>query len=78
MIVLDISNPKNTQLIAADGTETGLSVQDLINALCNVLDGTQDHDLADMVGEDEAEKVTAVREAVKGHWTYDDGRKVVG
>jgi len=74
MLVLDISNPKNTQIIAADGTETGLSVQDLINALCNVLDGEQDHHIAENWGSE----VAAVRNAVKGHWTYTDGRKVLG
>ena len=81
MIVLDISNPKNTQLIAADGTETGLSVQDLMNALCNVLDGIPAHELVDRAMAEDADHATHidnVRNIARQFWTYTDGRKVLG
>ena len=79
MIVLDISNPKNTNIIAADGSDTNVSVQDLINSLCNALDGTEDYDLENMIGSAEiAEKIAEVRSKVKHLWTHEDGTRVLG
>ena len=48
-----------------------VTVQDLIDTLCDVLDVTEDHDLQNMLGGSEAEcaKVAATRRAVKPLWT---------
>lgn len=52
------------------GTETPVTVQDLVNALCNVLDGYSDHDIVGMTGFslDQARQINNIRLAVKSAW----------
>ena len=80
MIVLSINQPQNTRLTNQDGTDSEFSVQDLINALCDVLDGEDVHDIKNMTGmsPEECERIDALRNTVKHHWAYQDGTKVVG
>lgn len=59
-----------TEVLDAKGELTGVSVQNIIDAFCDVLDGTQDHDIVGITGCPEmAERVIAVRRAVAGLWT---------
>lgn len=45
------------------------SYMELVTALCDALDGTQDHHIVDLTGnEDDANKIAKVREAVKPLW----------
>lgn len=47
------------------------SYLELVTALCDVLDGTQDHDIRNLTGNDEdADKAAKVREAVKPLWLH--------
>jgi hypothetical protein len=77
-IIYNISNPTKAVLVDSNGNEIDVSVQDLINALCNVLDGEQDHDLFSMLGDqDMADEVARVRGKVRSLWTHPDGTKVL-
>ena len=62
-----------------DGDATDVTMQDLINALCYILDGVQCHDLGDMTGlsEEECDRLDTIRNVARQHWKYYDGRFVV-
>jgi hypothetical protein len=78
MIVLQISDLKNAVVVGNDGHSTGVTVQDLVNTVCDLLDGTQDHDIEGMVGDAAmAERMAEIRNAIQTLWTYPDGRKVI-
>lgn len=62
--------------LSAEGT--GVSVQELINLVCELLDGVSDHDVADMVGADMADRVIEIRKQMRPLWTLSDGTKVIG
>ena len=48
----------------------GVTVQELLDAFHDLLDGTKDHDVAGMTGEGEhVERIIKVRRATSGHWT---------
>lgn len=59
-------------------SQPGISVQELVNLVCDLLDGERDHDIADRVGEEMAPRVIQIREQIKDLWTYPDGRLVIG
>lgn len=48
--------------------DTGVSVMQVIDALCDVLDGEQDHDIAGMVGEGYEEPIILARAGVRSIW----------
>ena len=57
---------------------TDVKVQDLINALCDVLDGENVDDFERMgFDENGALKLNSIRNAVKHLWTHEDGSKVL-
>ena len=64
--------------LAAGGT--GVSVQELINALCDILDGEDVGDIKGMTGmtDEQCQRIDEIRNAVKPLWTYQDGTKVIG
>jgi hypothetical protein len=64
--------------LAAGGT--GVSVQELINALCDLTDGCDVHDIVGNTGLpiEFADRIMEIRKAVAPLWTYNDGRKVIG
>ena len=78
-IVLDIANPSQTQILDRNGQATGVTVQDLINTLCNVMDGVQNHDLVNMTGlpSDEADRIGEVRDSVQELWRDSNGKFVL-
>lgn len=56
----------------------GVSAQELINAICDLLDGTPDHHINDMIGdEDMAKRLGEIRGLAQPHWTYNTGGKVM-
>lgn len=57
---------------------TDITVQEVINAFCDLLDGQKDHDIADMVGEEIAPRVIEMRAKLRQLWTLPDGTKVIG
>lgn len=59
------------------GKGTGVTVQELVNLVCDLLDGDKDHDIADRVGEEMAPRVIEIRDQIKELWTYPDGRLVI-
>lgn len=59
-----------TEILDANNQLTGVSVQDLVDAFLDFLDGTQDHDVINHTGcEEMAERIIAVRRAVKNLWS---------
>lgn len=65
-----------TQKSLTDGN-AGISVQELVNLVCDLLDGDKDHDIADRVGAEMAPRVIEIRDQLKDLWTYPDGRLVI-
>ena len=60
---------KATDLAGTLIAGTNVTVQDLIDALCDALDGTQDHDIANMTGEGHhVDLIIRTRAAVKPFW----------
>ena len=64
-----------TQLIET----TDVSVQELINAFCDVLDGVKDYDIESQFGfsEDAADRIANIRSQLRFIWKYDDGKNVI-
>ena len=65
------------EILNSKGAGTGVSVQELINAFCEVLDGTADHDIESMIGMP-ADRFIEIRNQIKELWTLSDGTKVLG
>lgn len=65
-------------LATAKIADTDVTVQDLINSLCEFMDGTQDHDIHNATGLDEAgvAMVAKTRAAARRFWTS-DGKLVI-
>ena len=74
----DMTN--RAEVLNEKGEATGVSVQELVNALCDILDGEDAGDIVRMTGlsEEQADRIDDVRNKVKGLWPYADGRKVLG
>lgn len=64
--------------LASATNSTGISVQELVNLVCDLLDGEQDHDIPNIVGEESAPRVIEIRRQLRELWTYPDGRLVIG
>lgn len=62
---------------AIGGQGTGISVQELVNLVCDLLDGEKDHDIPNIVGEEMAPRVVEIRRQLRELWTYPDGRLVI-
>lgn len=62
------------------GQGTDVSVQEVVNALCDILDGNDVYDIRGMTGldEDACQRISAIRDKIKAHWTHADGAKVLG
>ena len=65
------------EIMANSDKGTDVTVQELINLVCNLLDGEDDHDIVNMVGEEDAERVISIRRQLLPLWTLADGSKVV-
>lgn len=74
---MDVKIPPS-MLARTDVGETGVSAQELIDLVCNLLDGRSDREMADQVGLDRADHVIAVRHAIRGLWRDDRGELVTG
>lgn len=57
---------------------TDVSVQELVNALCDILDGEDEGDIRNMTGLDNeaCARVNEIRNKLSKFWTYNDGRLV--
>lgn len=73
---LDVKIPAS-MLDRTDVGETGISAQDLINALCTVLEGYGTSDLREMVGWDAAPEIARIRDGVMKQWRNPDGSPAV-
>lgn len=73
---LDVKIPPST-LSSTDVAGTGVSLQELIDGFQLLLDGTHDHDVADMVGHDNAEQIIRMRNALKPYWRDSTGKLVL-
>lgn len=61
------------------GQGTDVSVQEVVNALCDILDGVAVHDIRGMTGldEDACQRISTIRDKIKAYWTHADGAKVL-
>lgn len=73
---MDVKIPES-MIARADVGESGVSAQDLVDALCEII-GTYDmHEIRDLVGYDRAEEVMRIREGVKRFWRNPDGTHAI-
>ena len=69
-VKIPASMTARTEILDAKDQLTGVSVQDLVDAFCDFLDGTQDHDVVNHTGcQEMADRIIAVRAAVKNLWS---------
>lgn len=69
-----------TEVMANTDQGTGVSMQELINVVCDLLDGEDVVDIFRNTGLDEesCKRIDEIRNKVRPLWTYADGRKVIG
>lgn len=67
------------EILGPNNTPTDVTVQELVNALCDVLDGEDVVDIFRNTGLDEesAKRIDEIRNKLRPLWTYADGRKVI-
>lgn len=70
------SMTSRTEILQGDANGTDVTVQELINLVCDLLDGEQDHHLNEIVGEEMAPRVAEIRKAIRPLWTDPDGNKI--
>jgi hypothetical protein len=74
------SMANRAEVMLDSNTGTNVSVQELINALCDILDGQTLSDIKGMTGlkGDECLRIDAIRKAVEPLWTDETGKKILG
>lgn len=74
----DMTN--RAEVLNEKNESTGVSVQELVNALCDLTDGDNVYDIVGKTGcsEDFATRIMEIRSKVSSIWTYQDGSKVLG
>lgn len=84
MMTLDVkiapSMTDRTEIMLDANTGSGVSVQELINALCDVLDGESMSDIQGMTGlsDDQCQRIATIRDTLSPLWTDEAGKKILG
>jgi hypothetical protein len=73
------SMTSRAEIMKVNDQRTDVTVQELINAFCDLTDGMSGHEIVGNTGcsEDWADRILAIRSEVKTLWTNQDGTKVI-